>query len=68
MSEIKTTKPMIIIKRIYLYYLLSALLTLVGSKAYAYDLAVANDDGVTIYYNYIIEKTALGVTEGDSVA
>lgn len=55
-------------KRIYLYYLLSDLLTLVGSKAYAYDLAVANDDGVTIYYNYIIEKTALGVTEGDSVA
>lgn len=26
-------------KRIYLYYLLSALLTLVGSKAYAYDFS-----------------------------
>ena len=35
---------------------------MVGAKAYAYDIAVENADGVTIYYNYINDATELEVT------
>ena len=28
-------------------------MSMVGTKASAYDIAVENEDGVTIYYNYI---------------
>lgn len=37
-------------------------LSIFGTKAFAYDIAAANDDGVTIYYNYINEATELEVT------
>ena len=40
------------------------LMSMVGVKAYAYDIAVENDDGVTIYYNYINNGTELEVTYG----
>ena len=35
---------------------------MVGTKAFAYDIAVENADGVTIYYNYINDGTELEVT------
>ena len=41
--------------------LLSILLSMVGAKAFAYDIAVKNSDGVTIYYNYINEGLELEV-------
>jgi hypothetical protein len=34
---------------------------MVGTKAFAYDIAVENADGVTIYYNYIKDGTELEV-------
>ena len=47
-----------------LFFLLSILLSMVGSKALAayYDIEVENADGVTIYYNYINNGTELEVT------
>ena len=36
-----------------------------GTKALAYDIAVKNADGVTIYYNYINNGTELEVSKGD---
>ena len=38
---------------------------MVGTKALAYDIAVKNADGVTIYYNYINDGKELEVTQGD---
>ena len=38
------------------------LLCMFGAKAYAYDIAVNNADGVTIYYNYINDDRDLEVT------
>ena len=35
-----------------LFILFNILLSMVGTKALAYDIAVKNADGVTIYYNY----------------
>ncbi|MCH5311368.1 MAG: leucine-rich repeat domain-containing protein [Prevotella sp.] len=35
---------------------------MVGAKAFAYDVAVENEDGKTIYYNYINNSTELEVT------
>lgn len=35
---------------------------MMGENAFAYDIAVNNDDGVTIYYNYINERKELQVT------
>ena len=37
-------------------------MSMVGVKAFAYDIAVNNDDGVTIYYNYINDNKELEVT------
>ena len=41
---------------------LIVLLSMVGIKAYAYDFAVENTDGVTIYYRYINDGKDLEVT------
>lgn len=49
-------------KQINLSILLAVLLSMVGAKASAHDIAVENADGVTIYYNYINNKTELAVT------
>ena len=42
--------------------LLSVLICIVGVKAFAYDIEAKNEDGVTIYYNWINDKTELEVT------
>ena len=44
--------------------LLTVLLSMIGAKAFAHDIEVANNDGVTIYYNWIKDKTELAVTYG----
>ena len=41
------------------------LLCCAGTKTYAYDIAVKNADGKTIYYNYINNGTELEVTYGN---
>ena len=46
----------------YLKLLFIALLSMVSNQAFAYDIAVENDDGVTIYYNYINDGEELEVT------
>ena len=45
-----------------LFFLFSILLSMVGTKALAYDFEVMNADGVTIYYNYINDGKELEVT------
>ena len=40
-------------KQFKLTFLLTILMSMVGASAFAYDIAVENDDFVTIYYNYI---------------
>ena len=47
-----------------LHIILTMLLCFVGTKTYAYDIAVENTDGVTIYYNYINDGTELEVKYG----
>lgn len=42
--------------------LFTILLCIVGTKAFAHDIAVVNADGVTIYYNYINDGMELEVT------
>ena len=42
-------------------YLLTAFMSMFGLNAYAYDIAVKNADGVTIYYNWSNDKTELAV-------
>ncbi|MBR6287386.1 MAG: leucine-rich repeat domain-containing protein [Bacteroidaceae bacterium] len=49
-------------KQIFISTFLFVLMSMVGEKAYAYDIAVANADGVTIYYNYINGGKDLEVT------
>lgn len=51
-------------KQFGLTFLLTVLMSMVGAKASAYDIAVENADGVTIYYNYIAEGLELEVTNG----
>ena len=53
-------------KRLHFSVFLIVLISMVGTKAFAYDIAVENSDGVTIYYNYINHSTELEVTSGDS--
>jgi len=50
-------------KQIKLTVLLTVLMSMVGAKAIAHDIEVANADGVTIYYNFINDNTELEVTE-----
>ena len=45
-----------------LFFLFSILLSMVGTKALAYDIEVENADGVTIYYFYINDGKELEVT------
>ena len=42
--------------------LLIILMSMVCNNIYAYDIAVQNDDGVTIYYNWMNNQTELQVT------
>ena len=48
-----------------LFVLFSILLSMVGTKALAYDIAVENADGVMIYYIYDTYETKLQVVEGN---
>ena len=50
-------------------FLLSLLAILANISIYAHDIAVANEDGVTIYYRYVNNNTELAVTyQGTSYA
>ena len=49
-------------KQISLSILLTMLMSMMGTNAFAYDIAVENADGVTIYYNYYNEGKELQVT------
>ena len=49
-------------KKLNLIVLLTVLMSMVGAKALAYDIAVENADGVTIYYNYISDGLELEIT------
>ena len=49
-------------KQFNLTILLAVLVSMVSTKALAYDVAVENEDGKTIYYNYITDGTELEVT------
>ncbi len=48
-------------KHFSLRFLFLCLLSVVGAKASAHDIEAVNDDGVTIYYNWIKNKTELAV-------
>ena len=49
-------------KHFYLTLLLTLFASITYNKVFAYDIAVQNEDGVTIYYNYYNEGTELEVT------
>ena len=49
-------------KQFGLTFLLTVLMSMVGAKASAYDIAVENADGRIIYYNYISDGLELEVT------
>ena len=49
-------------KQFILSILLTLLMSTAGINAFAYDIAVENADGVTIYYNYYKEGKELQVT------
>ena len=53
-------------KQLNISILLAVLMSMVGAKAFAYDIEVKNADGVTIYYNYTSDGLELEVTEGNS--
>ena len=46
----------------FFYCFILAFLLMTSNKAFAYDIAVENDDGVIIYYNYYNNGTELEVT------
>lgn len=48
-------------KQIFTFIFLIVLMSMVRTKAYAYDIAVENADGVTIYYKYINDGNELEV-------
>ena len=49
-------------KQIILTFLLTVLMSMVGTRAFAHDIEVANANGKTIYYNYTNDGTELAVT------
>ena len=52
-------------KHLYYTVLLTVLMSMVGANAFAHDFAVANDDGVTIYY-VMTSDTEVAVSYDDS--
>ena len=46
----------------FITILLTVLMSMVGAKAFAHDIAVANSDGVTIYYVWTNNNTELAVS------
>lgn len=55
-------KKTITMKQLWISIMATMLMSMVGTKASAYDIAVKNADGKTIYYNYINNGTELMVT------
>ena len=54
-------------KQFRITIVLTVLMSMFGSKAFAHDIEAANKDGVTIYYNWINDNTELSVTyQGDN--
>ena len=53
-------------KQFNITLLLILLMSMASTKAFAYDIAVENADGKTIYYNYINNGTELEVTHTGS--
>ena len=49
-------------KQSYITFLLVLLMSLMGTKASAHDIEVANSDGKTIYYKWINNCTELAVS------
>ena len=50
----------------FITFVLTALLSIVGARALAHDIEVANADGVTIYYKWANNQTELSVSYGGS--
>ena len=48
-----------------LIFLLIMLMSMIGASSFAYDIAVENADGVTIYYSYINDGKELEVVGAD---
>lgn len=64
MEKQRAVPPLIfylIMKNFTFISMLTLFLLMVSTQASAYDVAVENEDGVTIYYNYINDKTELEV-------
>ncbi len=55
-------------KQSFITILLTVLMSITGAKAFAYDIEVANEDGVTIYYKWSNNFTELSVSYRDSFA
>ena len=49
-------------KQSFITILLTVLMSMTGAKAFAHDIEVANDDGITIYYIWINNNTELAVS------
>ena len=49
-------------KQSFLTILLTLLMSMTGAKAFAHDIEVLNDDGVTIYYDWVNNNTELSVS------
>ena len=58
----KKLKLKTIMRKLKFAVLLATLISVGGGRSYAHDIEVANADGVTIYYNYINNRTELEVT------
>ena len=50
-----------------LSFLLTVLLSMVGANVFAQEIAVENDEGVTIYYNFIKNNTELTVVSDNRI-
>ena len=46
-------------------FLLAICICMVAAKAFAYDIAVKNSNGITIYYDWINNKTELSVSSSN---
>lgn len=46
-------------KQSFITILLTVFLSMVGEKTFAYDIAKANDDGITIYYRIFNDKAII---------
>ncbi len=49
-------------KQSFITILLTVLISTTGAKSFAYDIEVANSDGVTIYYKWANNNTELAVS------